>query len=214
MLKQSRLYWKSVHVPFSSAFEEMPSQSLTNWVMSPFCIPQGYRAEMDNPAMLILMPPVLRNRKDVLFGNMPEIYDFHNKYDAGFIPVCIRLISYDDSVPKVYLAHRCILPLLPSSCRIFLHSLESCLGAPERVGFCFLDRVGDSFSHIKQAGRPMFLLVCRTLRHLSYASWAGCLWSTTPTARLGVWVHGQQQMGRAAVVTTLWSAVIPSSGVF
>ncbi|NXK79274.1 MCF2 protein, partial [Amazona guildingii] len=66
---------------------------------------QGYRAEMDNPAMLILMPPVLRNRKDVLFGNMPEIYDFHNK--------------------------------------IFLHSLESCLGAPERVGFCFLDRVED-----------------------------------------------------------------------
>ncbi|NWY28245.1 MCF2 protein, partial [Pheucticus melanocephalus] len=66
---------------------------------------QGYRAEMDNPAMLILLPPVLRNRKDVLFGNMPEIYDFHNK--------------------------------------IFLHSLESCLGAPERVGCCFLDRRED-----------------------------------------------------------------------
>ncbi|XP_058279868.1 proto-oncogene DBL-like [Hirundo rustica] len=57
---------------------------------------------MDNPAMLILLPPVLRNRKDVLFGNMPKIYDFHNK--------------------------------------IFLHSLENCLGAPERVGCCFLDR--------------------------------------------------------------------------
>ncbi|NXN54773.1 MCF2 protein, partial [Rynchops niger] len=70
-----------------------------------FTVLTGYRAEMDNPAMLILMPPVLRNRKDVLFGNMPEIYDFHNK--------------------------------------IFLHSLESCLGAPERVGFCFLDRRQD-----------------------------------------------------------------------
>uniref|UniRef100_A0A8C6JTT1 Uncharacterized protein n=2 Tax=Melopsittacus undulatus TaxID=13146 RepID=A0A8C6JTT1_MELUD len=70
-----------------------------------FTVLTGYRAEMDNPAMLILMPPVLRNRKDVLFGNMPEIYDFHNK--------------------------------------IFLHSLESCLGAPERVGFCFLDRRED-----------------------------------------------------------------------
>ncbi|NXU49553.1 MCF2 protein, partial [Turnix velox] len=70
-----------------------------------FAVLTGYRAEMDNPAMLILMPPVLRNRKDVLFGNMPEIYDFHNK--------------------------------------IFLHSLESCLGAPERVGFCFLDRRQD-----------------------------------------------------------------------
>ncbi|KFZ66238.1 Proto-oncogene DBL, partial [Antrostomus carolinensis] len=70
-----------------------------------FTVLTGYRAEMDNPAMLILVPPVLRNRKDVLFGNMPEIYDFHNK--------------------------------------IFLHSLESCLGAPERVGFCFLDRRED-----------------------------------------------------------------------
>ncbi|XP_068007907.1 proto-oncogene DBL isoform X2 [Melanerpes formicivorus] len=70
-----------------------------------FTVLTGYRAEMDNPAMLILMPPVLRNRKDVLFGNMPEIYDFHNK--------------------------------------IFLHSLESCLGAPERVGCCFLDRRED-----------------------------------------------------------------------
>ncbi|RMC22040.1 hypothetical protein DUI87_02911 [Hirundo rustica rustica] len=67
-----------------------------------FTVLMGYRAEMDNPAMLILLPPVLRNRKDVLFGNMPKIYDFHNK--------------------------------------IFLHSLENCLGAPERVGCCFLDR--------------------------------------------------------------------------
>ncbi|NXU18360.1 MCF2 protein, partial [Pardalotus punctatus] len=70
-----------------------------------FTVLTGYRAEMDNPAMLILLPPVLRNRKDILFGNMPEIYDFHNK--------------------------------------IFLHSLENCLGAPERVGCCFLDRRED-----------------------------------------------------------------------
>ncbi|NXP61691.1 MCF2 protein, partial [Chloropsis cyanopogon] len=70
-----------------------------------FTVLTGYRAEMDNPAMLILLPPVLRNRKDILFGNMPEIYDFHHK--------------------------------------IFLHSLENCLGAPERVGCCFLDRRED-----------------------------------------------------------------------
>uniref|UniRef100_K7G143 MCF.2 cell line derived transforming sequence n=1 Tax=Pelodiscus sinensis TaxID=13735 RepID=K7G143_PELSI len=70
-----------------------------------FTVLMGYRAEMDNPAMVILMPPALRNRKDVLFGNMPEIYDFHNK--------------------------------------IFLHNLESCLGAPERVGLCFLERRED-----------------------------------------------------------------------
>uniref|UniRef100_A0A2K5W8S6 MCF.2 cell line derived transforming sequence n=1 Tax=Macaca fascicularis TaxID=9541 RepID=A0A2K5W8S6_MACFA len=38
----------------------------------------GYRAEMDNPEMFDLMPPLLRNKKDVLFGNMAEIYEFHN----------------------------------------------------------------------------------------------------------------------------------------
>ncbi|XP_027702220.1 proto-oncogene DBL [Vombatus ursinus] len=65
----------------------------------------GYRAEMDNPGMLALIPPALKNRKDILFGNMPEIYEFHNK--------------------------------------IFLHSLESCLEAPQRVGFCFLERRSD-----------------------------------------------------------------------
>jgi hypothetical protein len=35
---------------------------------------------MDNPQMFDLMPPLLRNKKDVLFGNMAEIYEFHNKY--------------------------------------------------------------------------------------------------------------------------------------
>ncbi|XP_030432066.1 proto-oncogene DBL isoform X1 [Gopherus evgoodei] len=70
-----------------------------------FTVLMGYRAEMDNPAMVILMPPALRNREDILFGNMPEIYDFHNK--------------------------------------IFLHNLESCVGAPERVGLCFLERRED-----------------------------------------------------------------------
>ncbi|KAF7244993.1 Proto-oncogene DBL [Varanus komodoensis] len=67
-----------------------------------FTVLMGYRAEMDNPTMAFLLPPMLQNHKDVLFGNMPEIYDFHNK--------------------------------------IFLHLLESCLEAPERVGYCFLER--------------------------------------------------------------------------
>ncbi|KAM6427091.1 proto-oncogene DBL isoform 3-T3 [Liasis olivaceus] len=70
-----------------------------------FTILMGYRAEMDNPTMAFLLPPLLRSCKDVLFGNMPEIYDFHNN--------------------------------------IFLHHLESCLEAPERVGYCFLERRED-----------------------------------------------------------------------
>nr|DBA20934.1 TPA: hypothetical protein GDO54_017665 [Pyxicephalus adspersus] len=65
----------------------------------------GYRSEMENPAMTHQMPSSLRNTKNILFGNMPEIYEFHNK--------------------------------------IFLLSLESCIEAPERVGFCFLERKED-----------------------------------------------------------------------
>ncbi|XP_053295738.1 guanine nucleotide exchange factor DBS isoform X1 [Pleuronectes platessa] len=43
------------------------------------CVLQGYASEMDNPAMCILMPAPLQNKKEVLFGNMPEIYHFHKR---------------------------------------------------------------------------------------------------------------------------------------
>uniref|UniRef100_A0A8C7HUE9 MCF.2 cell line derived transforming sequence like n=1 Tax=Oncorhynchus kisutch TaxID=8019 RepID=A0A8C7HUE9_ONCKI len=43
------------------------------------CVLQGYASEMDNPAMASLMPIPLQNKKDVLFGNMPEIYHFHKR---------------------------------------------------------------------------------------------------------------------------------------
>ena len=35
---------------------------------------------MDNSEMFVLMPPLLRSNRDVLFGNMAEIDEFHNKY--------------------------------------------------------------------------------------------------------------------------------------
>ncbi|XP_026218672.1 guanine nucleotide exchange factor DBS isoform X5 [Anabas testudineus] len=43
------------------------------------CVLEGYAAEMDNPAMAHLIPSTLLNKKDVLFGNMPEIYQFHKR---------------------------------------------------------------------------------------------------------------------------------------
>ncbi|XP_029700939.1 guanine nucleotide exchange factor DBS-like isoform X2 [Takifugu rubripes] len=43
------------------------------------CVLQGYASEMDNPAVLHLIPAPLQNKKEVLFGNMPEIYDFHKR---------------------------------------------------------------------------------------------------------------------------------------
>uniref|UniRef100_A0A2I3HGJ4 MCF.2 cell line derived transforming sequence n=1 Tax=Nomascus leucogenys TaxID=61853 RepID=A0A2I3HGJ4_NOMLE len=48
------------------------------YVQELYTVLLGYRAEMDNPEMFDLMPSLLRNKKDVLFGNMAEIYEFHN----------------------------------------------------------------------------------------------------------------------------------------
>ncbi|XP_030057383.1 guanine nucleotide exchange factor DBS isoform X2 [Microcaecilia unicolor] len=43
------------------------------------CVLEGYAAEMDNPLMIHHMSPDLHNKKDILFGNMEEIYHFHNR---------------------------------------------------------------------------------------------------------------------------------------
>ncbi|KAM9333911.1 guanine nucleotide exchange factor DBS [Symphorus nematophorus] len=43
------------------------------------CVLEGYAAEMDNPAMAHLLPSALLSKKDVLFGNMSEIYQFHKR---------------------------------------------------------------------------------------------------------------------------------------
>ncbi len=40
---------------------------------------QGYRAEMDNPSLAPLLPTSLHNKRDVLFGNLPDIYNFHSR---------------------------------------------------------------------------------------------------------------------------------------
>ncbi|XP_058845396.1 proto-oncogene DBL-like isoform X2 [Acipenser ruthenus] len=50
----------------------------------------GYRAEMDNPALSLLLPPVLRIKKDVLFGNMTEIYNFHSRVFLQELEGCLE----------------------------------------------------------------------------------------------------------------------------
>uniref|UniRef100_A0A6Q2XZN1 MCF.2 cell line derived transforming sequence b n=1 Tax=Esox lucius TaxID=8010 RepID=A0A6Q2XZN1_ESOLU len=47
-------------------------------------------AEMDNPALSDLLPPVLRNKKEVLFGNMPEIYKFHSRTFLQDLEGCLE----------------------------------------------------------------------------------------------------------------------------
>nr|XP_057906787.1 guanine nucleotide exchange factor DBS isoform X2 [Doryrhamphus excisus] len=43
------------------------------------CVLEGYAAEMDNPTVAPLIPSVLLSKKDILFGNMSEIYQFHKR---------------------------------------------------------------------------------------------------------------------------------------
>uniref|UniRef100_A0A9L0JEU6 MCF.2 cell line derived transforming sequence n=1 Tax=Equus asinus TaxID=9793 RepID=A0A9L0JEU6_EQUAS len=59
------------------------------YVRELFTVLLGYRAEMDNPDMFDLIPPLLRNKKDVLFGNMAEIYEFHNNIFMSSLENCV-----------------------------------------------------------------------------------------------------------------------------
>ncbi|XP_072302480.1 guanine nucleotide exchange factor DBS-like isoform X2 [Eucyclogobius newberryi] len=43
------------------------------------CVLEGYAAEMENPALSQLIPASLLTKKDILFGNMSEIYQFHKR---------------------------------------------------------------------------------------------------------------------------------------
>ncbi|XP_069323894.1 guanine nucleotide exchange factor DBS isoform X2 [Eulemur rufifrons] len=43
------------------------------------CVLEGYAAQMDSPLMAHLVSADLHSKKDVLFGNMEEIYHFHNR---------------------------------------------------------------------------------------------------------------------------------------
>ncbi|KAF3705665.1 Proto-oncogene DBL Proto-oncogene MCF-2 MCF2-transforming protein DBL-transforming protein [Channa argus] len=50
----------------------------------------GYRAEMEDPSMSYLLPSALRSQKDVLFGNMPEIYQFHSRQLSQNLQGCLE----------------------------------------------------------------------------------------------------------------------------
>ncbi|XP_009694783.1 PREDICTED: guanine nucleotide exchange factor DBS-like, partial [Cariama cristata] len=51
---------------------------------------EGYASEMDNPNLVHLIPSALQNKKDILFGNLPEIYEFHNRIFLKEIENCIE----------------------------------------------------------------------------------------------------------------------------
>ncbi|XP_078063171.1 guanine nucleotide exchange factor DBS [Mustelus asterias] len=51
---------------------------------------EGYATEMDNQELAPLIPAALKNKKDVLFGNLPEIYDFHNRIFLKELENCME----------------------------------------------------------------------------------------------------------------------------
>ncbi|XP_006253485.1 guanine nucleotide exchange factor DBS isoform X9 [Rattus norvegicus] len=53
------------------------------------CVLEGYAAEMDNPLMAHLISTGLQNKKNILFGNMEEIYHFHNRIFLRELESCI-----------------------------------------------------------------------------------------------------------------------------
>ncbi|CAH2223467.1 guanine nucleotide exchange factor DBS isoform X1 [Pelobates cultripes] len=61
---------------------------------------EGYASEMENPLVMHLLSPTLHNKKDVLFGNMEEIYHFHNR-------IFLRELEHYTDYPE--LVGRCFL---------------------------------------------------------------------------------------------------------
>ncbi|XP_010223628.1 PREDICTED: guanine nucleotide exchange factor DBS isoform X2 [Tinamus guttatus] len=64
------------------------------------CVLEGYAAEMDNPLMAHLIPSELQNKKDILFGNMEEIYHFHNRI---FLRELENYVEYPELVGRCFL---------------------------------------------------------------------------------------------------------------
>ncbi|XP_058846199.1 guanine nucleotide exchange factor DBS-like isoform X5 [Acipenser ruthenus] len=51
---------------------------------------EGYSAVIDNPEFANLVPTALQNKKEVLFGNLGEIYEFHNRTFLKELENCIE----------------------------------------------------------------------------------------------------------------------------
>uniref|UniRef100_A0A8C6PF37 MCF.2 cell line derived transforming sequence like n=1 Tax=Nothobranchius furzeri TaxID=105023 RepID=A0A8C6PF37_NOTFU len=100
------------------------------------CVLEGYAAEMDNPAMAHLIPITLHSKKDILFGNMPEIYQFHKRYSAS----CRSFFFF---FHFWFVFRHFFVVFLSFLSRTFLKDLEAFTDCPELVGRCFLERMKD-----------------------------------------------------------------------
>ncbi|KAM7365298.1 hypothetical protein PAMP_016241 [Pampus punctatissimus] len=78
------------------------------------CVLEGYAAEMDNPAMAHLIPSTLQSKKDVLFGNMPEIYQFHKR---TFLKELEAYTDYPELVGRCFLQRMKDLQIYEAYCQ-------------------------------------------------------------------------------------------------
>ncbi|KAL4656536.1 guanine nucleotide exchange factor DBS-like isoform X1 [Arapaima gigas] len=78
------------------------------------CVLQGYAAEMDNPSMTHLIPSMLLNKKEILFGNMLEIYQFHKR---TFLRELETYTEYPELVGRCFLQRMTDLQIYEKYCQ-------------------------------------------------------------------------------------------------
>uniref|UniRef100_A0A8D2ZVG0 Mcf.2 cell line derived transforming sequence-like a n=1 Tax=Scophthalmus maximus TaxID=52904 RepID=A0A8D2ZVG0_SCOMX len=78
------------------------------------CVLEGYAAEMDNPTMAPLIPSALLSKKDVLFGNMSEIYQFHKR---TFLKELEAYTDYPELVGRCFLERMKDLQIYEAYCQ-------------------------------------------------------------------------------------------------
>ncbi|KAM4693475.1 putative guanine nucleotide exchange factor MCF2L2 [Discoglossus pictus] len=75
---------------------------------------EGYASSLENPEMTPLIPAALQNNKDVLFGNLPEIYEFHKRIFLREIENCTE---NTDSLGRCFLKRKEDLQVYEKYCQ-------------------------------------------------------------------------------------------------
>uniref|UniRef100_A0A8C6UW20 DH domain-containing protein n=1 Tax=Neogobius melanostomus TaxID=47308 RepID=A0A8C6UW20_9GOBI len=88
LLSRARELYSDIFAISPTPMLKYHTQSVRSHFMHVCVFPQGYYSELDNSELSHLIPPSLENKRDVLFGNLPEIYEFHNKTFLGELENC------------------------------------------------------------------------------------------------------------------------------
>ncbi|XP_053567830.1 LOW QUALITY PROTEIN: probable guanine nucleotide exchange factor MCF2L2 [Bombina bombina] len=75
---------------------------------------EGYASSLENPEMSPLIPAALQNNKDVLFGNLTEIYDFHKRI---FLKELENCTENTDSLGRCFLKRKEDLQVYEKYCQ-------------------------------------------------------------------------------------------------